>query len=93
MPLPIETFNWSCKTDAVFLKSIRISPQNFVRDRAINASLAMRPTTKVSHDHSHGKMDSHTGSFANISKETFSFPKTAQKYTVWIICVHAKAKY
>ena len=76
MPLPIETFNWSCKTDAVFQKSIRISPQNSIRDRAINASLAMRQTT---HDHSRGKRDSHIGSFA---KETFSFPKMTQNYMV-----------
>ena len=78
MPLPTDTIHWSCKTDAVFEKPMRIPPQNLARDRAINASLALRPTPKSSHDNSQEKGDS----FASLSKETFSLPKTTHVYIV-----------
>lgn len=77
-PVSIEHFNWFCKANTPLEKSLRVTPNNALRDKALNGFIQ----TNARRRDMQAKSGSNKIKLATNDRESYAFPKQPLKYTV-----------
>ena len=81
LPQPVETLTWSCNSVNKFEKSIRVSPNNSLRDKAIYTALSPFVTAGKE---GHRKPRRGVSSSTTMEREIYQLPRKPLRYKVVI---------